>query len=195
MSRTPFALGLALVATVVIAAGCGGSKPSSVASLPSPTSTTPTSEASPKPSTAALITCLRSHGVQASLGSAGNTGGKNVISLFGVAVTGINPASPQFQSALNACRKYLPGGGPPKLTPAQQAARATAMARFAACMRSHGVPNFPDPNGSGFFTPGSLAKLDPTSPAMSRAFQSCNSLQPKVGPRLAIGGRHAPTRS
>jgi hypothetical protein len=66
------------------------------------------------------------------------------------------------------------------------------MARFAACMRSHGLPNFPDPNGSGSFTPGSLEKLDPTSPAMSRAFQSCNSLQPRVGPRLVFG---APTRS
>jgi len=177
----PAVLGIASAA-----AGCGGSNASSVASLPSTTRATPSSSASSRPSTAALITCLRSHGLQASLGSAGGTGGTRVVSLFGVAITDANPASPQFRAALGACRKYLPGGGPPAVTPAQQAARAKAMARFAACMRSHGVPGFPDPNGSGFFPPGSIEKLDPTSPAMSRAFHSCESLQPNVGPHISL---------
>ena len=187
MSGLPFAFALGLAGTVVIAAGCGGSTASSVASLPSTSGTTPSSAPSAKPSTAALLTCLRSHGLQASLGSAGTTGGTRVVSVFGVAITGANPGSPQFQAALSACRKYLPGGGPPALTPAQQAEHAKAMARFAACMRAHGVPNFPDPNSTGFFPPGSLAKLDPNSSPMTAAFRRCESLEPKFGPRIQLG--------
>jgi hypothetical protein len=61
------------------------------------------------------------------------------------------------------------------------------MTRFAACMRSHGVPGFPDPNSKGFFSPGSIQKIDPGSPPVTRAFRSCVSLEPKVGPRLEFG--------
>jgi len=98
----------------------------------------------------------------------------------------VSPDSPQFQSAANACRKYLPGGGPPALT-AQEAAAAKAMARFAACMRKHGVPNFPDPNGTGFFPPGSIQKIAPaSSPFVARAFTACQSLEAKFGPRIGL---------
>ncbi len=107
--------------------------------------------------------------------------------MFGVALSGnVDPASPRFQAALQACRKYLPGGGPPSLTPAQQAEAAKAEASFAACMRKHGVPNFPDPNGNGRFPLASLERLNSSSPRFKTAFKTCRSLQPKVGPRLAF---------
>ena len=38
-------------------------------------------------------------------------------------------------------------------TNSAQAARQTAALAFARCMRSHGVPNFPDPNPQGDFPP------------------------------------------
>jgi hypothetical protein len=98
----------------------------------------------------------------------------------------VDPDSPQFQSAMQACRKYLPGGGPPTLTPAQQAEAAKAMLRFATCMRSNGVPSFPDPNGEGRFPLGSLSELDPNSPLVQSAFKACESLEPKVGPRIEL---------
>jgi hypothetical protein len=60
------------------------------------------------------------------------------------------------------------------------------MRRFAACMRTHGVPSFPDPNSQGFFPIGSLHAIVTTSPTLSRAFKACQSLEPKVGPRLAL---------
>ena len=88
----------------------------------------------------------------------------------------VDPSSAQFQSALQACRKFLPGGGPPALTPAQQAEHAKAMASFAACMRKHGVPSFPDPNGQGMFSPESIKGLDPTSPLFQSAFKVVRSL-------------------
>ncbi len=54
--------------------------------------------------------------------------------------------------------------------------KATA---YAACMRSHGVANFPDPvltpsGGYGFRTPG----IDPKSSAFQSASQTCNALVP-----------------
>ncbi|HEX3452998.1 MAG TPA: hypothetical protein VHS03_00120 [Gaiellaceae bacterium] len=114
-----------------------------------------------------------------------------MLTFFGVTITGANPGSPQFQAALNACRKDIPGGGPPALTPAQQAQARQAYTRFAACMRAHGVPNFPDPSGNGSlpFTPGSLQKIGLGSSAVTKAFQACQSLEPKVGPRIVLGGQ------
>jgi hypothetical protein len=73
------------------------------------------------------------------------------------------------------------------MTPAQQAASAKAMRSFAACMRSHGVGDFPDPSGSGLFAVGSLQRLDPSSPLFQAAFKACVSLEPKQGPRLEFG--------
>jgi hypothetical protein len=95
----------------------------------------------------------------------------------------IDPSSPQFQAAMQACRKYMPGGGPPSLTPAEQAEWNKAMAQFAACMRKNGVPNFQTPqmgkapNANG---------IDPASPLVQSAFKACESLEPKVGPRIAF---------
>jgi hypothetical protein len=172
-------------------AGCGGgSKSPAVANLGTTGahdagSSSAEGPGSARTSRAAFATCLRSHGFQAAVGSTGGNG--SVLSIFGVVVTGnVNPASPQFQAALRACRKFLPGGGPPSLTPAQRAAAAKSMTRFAACMRTHGVPSFPDPNSQGFFPIGSLHAIGTTSPTLSRAFKACQSLEPKVGPHLAI---------
>jgi len=88
---------------------------------------------------------------------------------------------------MQACRKYLPGGGPPSLTPAQAAEWAQAMTKFAGCMRANGVPSFPDPSSDGRFPPGTLTKLDVTSPLVQKAFKACEPLEPKDGPRILIG--------
>jgi len=129
---------------------------------------------------------MTSHGFAASLGSA-DSAGSRTLSVFGVQFNGVDPSSPQFQSAMQACHTFLPGGGPPALTPAEQAEHAKGMANFAGCMRKHGVPSFPDPNGQGMFSPDSLEQLDPSSPLFQSAYKTCLSLMPKVGPRLAFG--------
>jgi hypothetical protein len=179
---------VALVALAFLAEGCGGSKAPSVASLGTSSADGSTTTASPtKPGRAAFASCLSSHGFQASVGSAAAAGSQSV-SVFGVVIDGsVDPSSTQFQSALQACRKFLPGGGPPALTPAQQAEHAKAMASFAACMRKHGVPSFPDPNGQGLFSPSSIKGLDPTSPLFQLAFKVCAPLQGNEGPRLEFG--------
>jgi hypothetical protein len=100
--------------------------------------------------------------------------------------TGINPASPSFKAAQSACHKLLPGGGPGNQHPtAQQIATAR---QLSACMRSHGVSNFPDPtlappsspspqsftldlNGVVFKLPSTIS---PTSPAFAHAARACH---------------------
>ena len=177
-----------LTALALLAAGCGGSKSPSVASLATTTATAgATQRASAKPSREAFAACLTSHGFPASLGSSASAP-KDALSIVGVIVRGhVDPTSPQFRAAMQACRRFLPGGGPPAMTPAQQAEHAKAMASFAACMRKHGVPSFPDPDGQGMFSPGTMEKLDPTAPRFRSAFKVCAPLQGTTGPRIELG--------
>jgi hypothetical protein len=50
--------------------------------------------------------------------------------------------------------------------------------RYAACMRKHGVPNFPDPSASRGFT----IPMDRSSPAWGAAQATCRKLLPYGGP-------------
>jgi hypothetical protein len=86
--------------------------------------------------------------------------------------------SPAFQSAETACQHLLPSGGPPRQTPAQRQAQLVAALAFAHCLRSHGFPNFPDPNSSGQLTHEMLASagIDPRQPALLHAADACVSV-------------------
>jgi hypothetical protein len=92
-----------------------------------------------------------------------------------------DPSSPAFQTAQNACKKYLPNDGQPRAMSEAERQRAVA---FAKCMRTHGEPDFPDPTlgapsgsapvlalrGMTFqFGPG----LSPASPAFRQAASKC----------------------
>jgi hypothetical protein len=59
---------------------------------------------------------------------------------------------------------------------------AAALA-YSRCMRSHGLPTFPDPKqvGSGIEIPGSQSGMNPQSPAFKSAQQSCRHLLPGGG--------------
>ena len=109
-------LALPLALVVLVAAGCGGSKSPSVASL-GPTTVnsaavapSSSSTAGSKPSATtfvAFVECMQKHGVQAQLGPGGR----------GVSITGAGgPNSSQLQAAQKACQKLLPGGGPQPLS-------------------------------------------------------------------------------
>jgi hypothetical protein len=53
--------------------------------------------------------------------------------------------------------------------------------KFSACMRKHGVTNFPDPNGQGVITIHSGMGIDPSSPAFRSARTICDKLLPNGG--------------
>ena len=166
-------------------AGSACGLPSSPAAKASP-STNPYKQA------LAFSQCMRAHGVPDFPDPQSSNGG-NAISLNGSGAS-LDPNSPQFQSAQTACKKYLPtnvggGNGP-------SAADRQALLAFAACMRTHGVPDFPDPNfssgggavviGSG---PGSQPPADmrPDSPQFQTAMAACQSKLPKGG-QLSTSG-------
>jgi hypothetical protein len=133
----------------------------------------------------AYADCMHSHGVQGvsvsggdgitikSPGNSGGTGGSGGQSV---------PPS-QFTSAMDACRHLLPNGG--QLSQTQQAQNLKRQLAFAQCMRSHGVPDYPDPSSNGSSSisvnGNSSSDLNPSSPRFQKAQQDCQSLVPGGG--------------
>jgi hypothetical protein len=71
-------------------------------------------------------------------------------------------------------------------TPAQ--ARRAAV-RFAGCMRSHGVPSFPDstaPGGGPKWDLDNIPGVNPSSPSFQAAYTACEHLLPGGGPNAAL---------
>jgi hypothetical protein len=65
-------------------------------------------------------------------------------------------------------------------------------AAYSACMRSHGLPNFPDPNSNGGIKLDSTRGLDRSSPQFESAEEACKSLLPNGGsadPRRCLRSR------
>lgn len=167
-----------VLASGAVLTGCGAAKKPAVASLKT-TSTNRNSAASPTGSRAAFAACLTTHGFAATVGGGGT------VQVYGVAVSGsVDPDSSQFQAAMQVCRKDLPGGGPPTLTPAQKATWVAGLARFAGCIRRNGVPSFPGPNGQGRLPLSSLVSEGVfETRAFQDAYAACRGLLPS-GPGL-----------
>ena len=71
-------------------------------------------------------------------------------------------------------------------SPAQ--ARQAAV-RFAGCMRSHGVSNFPDstaPGGGPKWNFDDIPGVNPSSPSFQAAYTACKHLLPGGGPNAAL---------
>ncbi|HEY5287186.1 MAG TPA: hypothetical protein VIJ50_08790 [Solirubrobacteraceae bacterium] len=203
MTRTILTLTVLATATLLVT-GCGGSSSSpSVARLGSSTSSSNNpgsgsssreteSSASAQQKIIAFSHCMRTHGVpefpEPSEGhllihSSDHNGH----------VTGVNPRSAQFQTASKSCAKLSPKGGKPP-SPAEQAKLQEQALRFSQCMRTHGVPNFPDPQfsssgvGAGIRIGGKQggpSRIDPSSPQFQAAQKACQSIMP--GPKLGPG--------
>jgi hypothetical protein len=180
--------------SVMAAAGCGGgSGAPGVAALGSTgattSSTTTAHTASAGYDSSTLAACFRSHGFPATEDSSGGGGSNGELSIHlpGLSISG-DPKSTQFQAAMQACRKDLPGGGPPALTPAQQAESRRELTVFAACMRKHGVPGFPNPSSQGTFPIGSLQAAGLMSSQSQAAARTCQPLLGKIGARLTLPG-------
>ena len=204
-------IGALVVPLGLLAAGCGGAKPApSVASL----GTTSTgSESTPSDGAAGGASPQTSGG-----GGGGRlsiTGPVQQLAKFAACIrrngepafpdpdaqgqitTSIDPESAQFQKAQRACRKLQPNGGTPSA--ADQAKTRRATLAYSACMRSHGEPNFPDPQ----FGPGGRASLkisagsglDPRSAQFQAAQKACQKDQPGelggLGTKTAGGGSNS----
>ena len=180
----------AVMGLSLIASGCGGSPGTPVAHVGS-TATNPSGSPSPAGSKsgdpAAFSACMRKHGVP----NFPDPDSQGQLTIQGG--SGLNPRSPQFQSAQKACRKLLPNGGQPD--PKAQAAFLKQALKFSQCMRSHGLPNFPDPkpsSGGVGLVIGKNSGLDPNSPQFKTAQQACKTFLPGQGKGLRSSGGAKP---
>jgi hypothetical protein len=170
-------IGLGVLA--LLAAGCGGGSSNGVANVGSGASTTTAAAASSVSSSGSAQSansaqlekyseCMRSHGVPSFPDPV--NGHLNLTVTKGGP---LDPNSPQFQSAAQACKSLAPsglvGGSAPSTSSQSQ------MLKFAQCMRSHGVKSFPDPTGNGgFLISGNIQN----SPDFRSAMQACRPLLP-----------------
>jgi hypothetical protein len=166
-----------------MAAGCGsgsgGPQVASVATTSAATQPATTGDgAKATTGTQTYSTCMRAHGVP-KFPDANADGGIAIDSS-----SGINPDSAQFKTAEKACRKLAPNSGKAP-SPAEQAKNHDQELEFSACMRSHGLPKFPDPvfssGGRTQMRIDAKSGLDPNSPIFQAAQKRCQKLLPDLG--------------
>jgi hypothetical protein len=177
----------------LVAAGCGGGSGSPpVASVAGGATTAATPAPAPAGSSSGgpragfgltlktqnglkFSQCMRAHGV-AKFPDPSHDGSIQIGSS-----TGIDPSSSTFKSAQQACQELIGGGKPP--SPAEQAKMRQQALAFSACMRRHGIADFPDPE----FSNGRIAirikggpgsNLNPSSPTFQAAQRACQGFLP-----------------
>jgi hypothetical protein len=98
-----------------------------------------------------------------------------------------------YQTAQDACQHLLPNGGSaPDQAEVQQ--ELSGMRSFSQCMRSHGVPNWPDPivdaQGRPVFDLGraGISQSEARSPQLTAKLDECGHLLPSSLPGIPIGG-------
>jgi hypothetical protein len=88
-------------------------------------------------------------------------------------------------SAYKACLHLLPNGG--QLTAAQQQIISPLMLKFADCMRSHGITNFPDPTVNAKGVTVDPHGLNMSSAQFHAAQQACRKYLTEAGKYMPPG--------
>ena len=180
---------IAAAGLALLAAACSGSPPSTGAG-----GSANAGDSSSSPSAVSYSNCMRSHGVPNYPDPSNGQLPKGGAQAFGV-------SSSAFSKAQSACHSLLPNAGSFQeqasqctlagdCPPAVVQQMMTTDRKFAQCMRSHGVPNWPDPTiglqGSPVFR---LSKVGIThaqshSAPMSNTIAECQRLE---GATLTFG--------
>ena len=173
------------VVAVIVLAGCGGNPTSKTNPSNSRASTS-------SPSAVAYSACMRSHGVP----SFPDPDGSGQLPKADARRLGVS--SSQLQAAQQTCQSLLPdqsgvinAGSIDQCMVAGDCPRALARQvlnderNFSRCMRSHGVPNWPDPSIDSRGRPVfaiSISKLgfDPYSPRVWAKGNQCSHLMPEL---------------
>jgi hypothetical protein len=121
----------------------------------------------------AYSACMRSHGVPDFPDPVGNS-----LQLRAGPGSDLDPTSPKFIAAQKACQSLQPGG---KQGGTISEAQKSQALKYSACMRSNGVPNFPDPTFSNGGAQLKITNIDPGTPQFAAAQKACRSLQPIGG--------------
>jgi hypothetical protein len=162
----PGILAAALAGIAMLAVACGGGSPAGAGSG---------SGQMPYQQALAYARCMRSHGDP-------GFPDPNSQGLFP------HPAGPRYESASRACGHLLPSW---PLTAAQKQEHVRQALKFSACMRSHGVPSFPDPI---IVQGGTAVGLEPprgidrNSSQFQAAVHACREFEPGMAGLMAGGG-------
>jgi hypothetical protein len=166
MRRAAIVAVLAVAALLAVACS-GGSHPGGSAASPGPGRVQQLD---------AFAQCLRHNGepnAYFSKRTSNSNSSALQISIMGYTLTGVTPGTAQFVSAMKACKHLFPGGPPGPVTQQQK----VQMLRFAACIRAHGYPSYPDPQfpaGGGVFQQRPSG-IDPNSSRFQAAVKACNA--------------------
>ena len=136
----------------------------------------PSSSSQSGPTDAQLLTyaaCMRAHGISDFPNPVPSPLGGYSFHYRATPGSDLDPNSPRNQAAAQACRKDVPPGIS-DLTPSKMAANGL---KWSKCMRAHGEPDFPDPNGQGLIKiTNQTGIMDPNSPQFQRALRACRSV-------------------
>ena len=160
------------VGIALLTAACGGGSSGSGGSALGSSSGSSAASASGL----AYSRCMRAHGVP-NFPDPGAQGGLNA--------KGIDPNNPVVHAAAQVCQHLLPNGG--QISQAQRQQGMAVLLKYAKCMRSHGVPNFPDPSSGSGGTGTKAVGIDTSSPQFQAATRSCQKL-------LSVGGAQSGSR-
>jgi hypothetical protein len=158
-----------LSATALLGAGCTDNSPpdAEVASLSPSAGASSPGAAAGKPSARAYSQCMRAHGIS----DFPDPNSSGEIALNAQPGSDIDPNNPTFQAADRTCKPLMPaatGAASPEKIKA-------ANLRYARCMRSHGISDFPDPRPDGTLQvqnqPG--GDLDANNPQYKKADDAC----------------------
>lgn len=172
----PAGIVAAIIATAVLAllAAACSSSPSSAGSGGSSSAG---GSANP-PRALAYSRCMRAHGVPKFPDASSSTELPSGLPKVDPQQLGVS--SSQYQAAQSACAHLLPNGG--QLTQAASQRDLRAMLSFARCIRSHGVPTWPDPtydSAAGWgFNLVHVRGFDPNSPQIDQKMTECSRSLP-----------------
>jgi hypothetical protein len=172
-----------LLGLSLLVSACGSSSGAEVAQVDTTTNAnaSQSSNASGSHDPQAFSACMRSHGVP-TFPDPDSSGTIHVPSSI--------DDLPTAKAAYRACGNLAPSGGSitgqGEITGQGHLMTQDQLLAFARCMRSHRVPNFPDPqvvNGH-LNIPDTHGQIDPSSPIVTAAIAACRST---LGPNSARG--------
>jgi hypothetical protein len=151
---------VSVTSLALAASACGGSSAAKVAQVGTTTGANHPHTHDPQ----AFSACMRSHGVP-TFPDPDSSGTIHVPSSI--------DALPTAKTAYHACRNLAPSEG--SITGQGPVMQQNQLLAFAKCMRSHGVPAFPDPKVVNGHINDMNSHIDPHSPIVTAAMAACRS--------------------
>jgi hypothetical protein len=92
----------------------------------------------------------------------------------------------RFVAAITGCALAVTGCGASGSRSSDSGGNGARFLAFSECMRSHGVPNFPDPSARGGINIPAGSGINPFSPSFKTAQSQCQKRLPGGGPPRGV---------